>query len=75
METFYNEQFRTSNSKNEIQEVLCILHFWRHLTSSTIQYDKNGIIKQYLMTNVSQITKELHSNISQHCKWGGLLRF
>ncbi len=76
METFHNEQFRTSTSKNEIQEVLCILHFWRHLTSSTIQHDKNRIIKQYLMANILQITKELHSNMFfQHCKWGGLLRF
>ena len=61
---WYKEQFRTSASKNEIQEVLCILHFWRNLTSSTIQHDKNRIIKQYLMANILQITKELHSNIS-----------
>ena len=61
--------------KMKYRKFFCFLHFWRHLTSSTIQHDKNSKIKQYLMANILQITKELHSNILFSIyKWGGLLR-
>ncbi len=38
MDTKYQEQ--VTPKKMENRKFFCILHFWRHLTSSTIQYDK-----------------------------------
>ncbi len=38
METLWTQESGTSDSKNEQQEVLCFLNFWRHLPH-VLQYN------------------------------------